>query len=158
MAGASERSLPHCHGGGGARRLGSRGSSGSLLSAAAPLAPHGPRPDALTRGLGRETEKGSQSGGTEVRKRLGTGQGVCDRGPTAPEGGRGREGESRGGGEQGNRQPRPAPSTPLPAGSDDSNDAERQSEVTIRPEGKFARQKRLNGTTRTATRRREIST
>lgn len=113
---------------------------------------------ALTRGLGRETEKGSQSGATEVRKRLGMGQGVCDRGPTAAEGGRGREGESRGGGEQGNRQPRPAPSTPLPAGSDDSNDAERQSEVTIRPEGRFARQTRLNGTTRTATRRREICT
>ena len=70
-------------------RRGSRGSSGlfsppwhrlRLLKA-----------PALTLGLSRETGKG-QSGGPEVRKGLGTGQGVCDGRPTAVEGGKGREG------------------------------------------------------------------
>lgn len=69
-------------------RLGSRGSS-RLFSP--PLqSPWLLKAPALK--LGREKGKGGQSGGTKIRKGTGMGLGVCDRRPTAAEGGGGREG------------------------------------------------------------------
>lgn len=97
MAGAGKRSLPHCHGGSEPRERTGEPSLASFFSLSCSLwllkAP------ALTLGLGwaiEKKKKRGQSGGTEIRKGLGMGQGVCDWRPTAAEGGRE---ESRGGGD-----------------------------------------------------------
>lgn len=99
MAGASERSLPHCHGGSGAKRLGSRGSSGYFLSATAPLAPQGPRPDTGA-GPGNRKRKPIQGHRGQERVRDGPGslrQGTDSREGREREGGRKvGEGENRG--------------------------------------------------------------
>lgn len=132
MARAGERSLPHCHGGGEPSDPAAepRVVCSFLSSAAEPLA-QGPRPDTGDWGWAEKQEKEANRVAARSGKGLGMGQGVCDGRPTAAREGKGGREESRGGGKPENPRPRPARSTPVPAGSDDTNDVKRPSEVTI---------------------------
>lgn len=101
-----------------------RGSSfGLFLSSAAEPPAQGPRPDTGGWGWAEKQEKEAN----RVAPRSGKGWGRVrepapgDRQP--PREGEGGREESRGGGEPQSRRPRPAPSTPVLAGSDDTNDA-----------------------------------
>lgn len=132
MARAGERRLPHCHGGGEPSdpAVEPRVDLSFLSFAAEPLA-QGPRPDTGAWGWAEKQEKKAN----RVAPRSGKGWGwvresaTGDRQP--PREGKGGREESRGGGEPETRRPRPAPSTPVLAGSDAINDAKRPSEVTI---------------------------